>query len=241
MGYCINNQTPAMLQVLADSRKRFDKKLALLVDKATVAQVLSQEDTDEHFLQDACSAFTTHWLMHTLKSLQQLLPELVNRDGEALTFCDTRFPFLPEQFDEIARRLDDAPDWERDSPDAHSWSWLMGPDTVLDRPRSCMTIQSLQNGQHPLSGTLELTPGGVKLTTNTMERAQRGQAMLETLLQRLIGPALNSLQTPGQFLEERDTCRHNTGHREPADSIGPEIAAEIIQHTLNQHDRQVLE
>jgi hypothetical protein len=230
-----------LLKVLADARKQFVKKLARLADKATVAQMLSQQDIDERFLQDACPAFTTLWIMHILKSLQQALPELVNRDGEVLLFCETRFPLLAEQRDEIARRLDDASDWERDSPDGHTWSWLPETDVTTDKPHSGMVIESLQNGQHPLSGTLELAPGVLKLTTNSMDRAQRGQAVLDTLLHGLIGPALSSLQTPEQLLEERDAGRQETDHREPADSIDPEIAAEIIQHTLDQHYRQVLD
>jgi uncharacterized protein (DUF2384 family) len=104
-----------------------------------------------------------------------------------------------------------------------------------------MSIESMHNGQHPLSGTLELTPGVAKLTTNSTERAQRGQEVLETLLQGLVGPALSSLQTPEQMLEERRTHRQDNGHQEPADSLDPEIAAEIIQHTLDQHYRRVLD
>jgi len=230
-----------LLKVLADSRKRFDKKLARLADKETVERVLSQEDLEERFLQEACPAFTGIWVMHTLERLQQPLPELVNRDGEALVFCETRFPFLAEHLDEIARRFDDAADWERGNPKGHTWSWLPETDIAPERPHSGMTLESLQNGQHPLSGTLELTPGVVMLTTNSRERAQHGQAMLESLLQGLIGPALSSLQTPEQMLAERDTRRQDTNAQEPADSIDPEIAAEIIQHTLDQHYRRVLD
>jgi hypothetical protein len=43
------------------------------------------------------------------------------------------------------------------------------------------------------------------------------------------------------LLEERDTQRQDTDQREPADSVDPEIAAEIIQHTLDQHYRRVLD
>jgi uncharacterized protein (DUF2384 family) len=43
------------------------------------------------------------------------------------------------------------------------------------------------------------------------------------------------------LLEERDTQQQDTDQREPADSIDPEIAAEIIQHTLDQHYRRVLD
>jgi hypothetical protein len=65
--------------------------------------------------------------------------------------------------------------------------------------------------------------------------------VLESLLQDLVGPALSSLQTPEQMLEEHRTHRQDTGRQESADSLDPEIAAEIIQHTLDQHYRRVLD
>lgn len=196
---------------------------------------------EEARLLEACPAFTGLWVMNTLQRLQQPLPELVNRDGEALVFCETRFQFLAEQLDEIASRLNAAADWERDSPEGYTWSRL--PETVAatGKPFGGMSIESPHNGEHPLSGTLELTPGVARLTTNSTERAQRGQAILESPQQGLIGSALSSLQTPGQLLEERDTRLQDTDQRKPADSIDPDIAAEIIHNTSDQHYRQILD
>jgi hypothetical protein len=102
------------------------------------------------------------------------------RDGEELVFCETRFPFHAEQLDEIARQLGDAADWERDSPDEQTWSWLPETDIASGKPRNGMAMESLRNGQLPLSGILELTPGVLKLVTNSSERAQGGQAVLES-------------------------------------------------------------
>jgi hypothetical protein len=230
-----------LLKLLADTRKQFDKQLARLADKDTVARLAASENLDDRFLRQACPAFTSIWIMDTLQRLQQPLPELVNRDGEALVFCEIRFPFLAEQLDEIARRLDAAADWERDSPEGYTWSWLPETHPATGNPSGGMRIESLHNGQHPLSGTLELTPGIVRLTTNSTERAQQGQAILESLLQGLIGPALCSLQTPEQMLEEGPTHRQATGRQEPVDDIDPEIKAEIIQHALDRHYRRVLD
>jgi len=231
----------SLLKVLTQSRKQFDKDLARLVDKATGVDLPVPEELDERFLQDACPAFTNIWLVHTLERLHAPLPELINRDGEALVFTETRFPFLADQLEDIAQRLDAAPDWERDNPYEHTWIWLPETDTVANKKQGGMAIDSLQDGQHPINGTLELKPGVLTLTTNSTERAQRGQAALETLLEGLIGPALSSLQTPEQLLEERDAGRQDAGDREPADAIDPDIAAEIIQHTLDQHYRQILD
>jgi hypothetical protein len=230
-----------LLKLLTDSRKQFDKQLAREAEKDALSHLAASENFDDRFLRESCPAIAGIWIMDTLQRLQQPLPELVNRDGEALVFTETRFPFLADQLEEITQRLDAAPDWERDNPDEHTWIWLPETDAVVDRKQGGMAIDSLLDGQHSLNGTLELKPGVLTLTTNSMERAQRGQAMLETLLQGFIGPALSSLQTPEQLLEERDARRQKGVFREPADAIDPDIAAEIIHNILDQHYRRVLD
>ncbi len=229
----------SLLRVLTESRKQFKKELSRVAGKEAIARI-SSDNLDERFLQDACPAFTSVWLMHTLESLYKPLPEMVNRDGEALIFTETRFPFLAEQLEDIAQRLDDAPDWERDDPDEHTWIWLPEPDALADRKQGSMAIDTLRDGQQPISGTLQLKPGVLALTTNSVERAKRGQGILEALLHGLVGPALSKLQTPEQLMAENENQQGN-GNRESTDTIDPEIAAEIIHNTLDQHYRQCLD
>jgi len=230
-----------LLKLLTDSRKQFDKQLVQEAEKDILLHLAASENLDERFLRESCPAFTGIWIMDTLQRLQQPLPELVTRDGETLVFCETRFPFLADQFEEIAQRLDASPDWERDSPDEHTWIWLPETDAVVHKKKGGMAIDSLLDGQHSLNGTLELIPGVLTLTTNSMERAQRGRALLETRLRGLVGPALSSRRTPEQMLEERDARRQDAGILEPAGAIDTDIAAEIIHDTLDQHYRQVLD
>jgi len=231
----------SLLRVLTESRKQFNKKLSRAAGKKAAAKMLSSENLDELFLQDACPAFTSIWLVHTLKSLREPLPEMVNRDGEALVFTETRFPFLAEQLEEIVQRLEAAPEWEHDNPDEHTWIWLPEPDTEAAKPQHSIAVDTLKSGQHPISGTLELKPGVLTLITNSMERAQRGQVVLEALLQGLVGPALSKLQTPEQLMAENKLHQQGDGNLEPSDSIDPEMATEIIHHTLDQHYRQCLD
>jgi uncharacterized protein (DUF2384 family) len=203
--------------------------------------MMSSENLDELFLRDAGPAFTSIWLTHTLERLHGPLPEMVNRDGEALLFTETRFPFLAEQLEEITQRLDAAPDWEQDNPGEHTWIWLPQPDAIGNKHQRGMAVDTLHDGQHPISGTLELKPGVLMLTTNSMERAQRGQDVLETLLHGLVGPALSKLQTPEQLMAENESHQQSDSDRELTDTIDPEIAAEIIHNMLDQHYRQCLD
>ena len=65
--------------------------------------------------------------------------------------------------------------------------------------------------------------------------------MLESLLHGLIGPALSKLQTPEQLMAEHDSHEQGENNRESTDTIDPEIAAEIIHNTLDQHYHQCLD
>ena len=231
----------SLLSVLTESRKQFNKELSRAAGKKAAAKILPSESLDELFLQDAAPAFTSIWLTHTLERLHAPPPELVNRDGEALLFTETRFPFLAEQLEEIAQRLDTAPEWEHDNPDEHTWIWLPQPDAIGNKLQRGMAVDTFQNGQRPISGTLELKSGVLTLATNSMQRAERGAAVLESLLHGLVGPALSKLQTPEQLMAENETSQQGDGDREPTDTIDPEIAAEVIHNMLDQHYRQCLD
>ena len=231
----------SLLRVLAEARKQFNNELSRAAGKKAAAKLLSSESLDELFLQDAAPAFTSIWLTHTLERLHEPLPELVNRDSEALLFTETRFPFLAEQLEEIAQRLDTAPEWEHDNPGERTWLWLPQPDAIGNKPRHSMAVDTFQDGQRPISGNLEMKSGVLTLTTNSMQRAERGQAVLEALLHGLVGPALSKLQTPEQLMAEDESHQLSDGDQKLTDTIDPEIAAEVIHNMLDQHYRQCLD
>ena len=230
----------SLFKVMAKSRKQFDKEFSQIGCKEVADRALSEKHLDDQFLQGAVPAFTSIWLMHILEKLRAPLPEIVNRDSEALLFTETRFPFLAEQFDEISKRLDDSPEWERDIPEEPSWIWLQEIKPSRDKQHG-IALEIFQGGHRPISGTLELSPTSLKLITNSMERAQRGQDVLETLLHGLIGPALSKLQTPEQLMAEKETGQHDDSDEIPSDTIDPDIANEVIDNFLDQHYRQSLD
>ena len=229
----------SLLKVLSKSRKQFNKEYERLIDKKTRA--LASVNPDDEFLQNACPFFTSIWLIHTLEGLHAPLPEMVNYEGDALEFTESRFPFLAEQLEEIASKLDAATGWERDNPDEHTWNWSPTDQKMKNKAKKGISIQSFQGGQQLISGTLEMSPGVLKLTTNSRERAQLGQDKLETLLHGLIGPALSTIQTPEQLLSENETQQQNNGKMEPTDTIDPELAAQITEDYLDQYYRECLD
>jgi hypothetical protein len=229
-----------LLRVLAESRKEYKREHSWATGMEARTENL-EENLDELFLQEAAPAFTSIWLMDILERLHGPMPELVNRDEEALVFTETRFPFVAEQLDEIMRRLDAASEWERDNPDGTAWVWLPEPDASGKKSIRGLSIETYQGGQRLISGTLALAPGALTLTTNSVERTNRAKEVLAALLDGLVGPALIKLQTPEQLMTENQIHRNSDNDGEPANSIDPELAAEVIHNMLDQHYRQCLD
>jgi hypothetical protein len=230
----------SLLKVLTKSRKQFDQKLSRVADKESLVRMPSSENLDDLFLKESCPAFTYAWLVHTLEQLQAPLPEMVNRDDEALVFSEAHFPLLAEKLEDIAERLDAAPEWERDGPATDTWIWLPEPEATNEKPQGDMVFDTLDGGERPISGTLELKSRVLMLVTNSLERAERGRDVLQVLLHNLIGPPLSKLQTPEQVMAN-ETHQQGDRKRAPTDAIDPKIAAEIIHSTIDQHYRQCLD
>jgi hypothetical protein len=229
-----------LLSELTNSRKQFRRRRSRIADTSPKANPPLPKSPDDVFLRDACPAFTTVWLVNVLEQMQAPLPEIVNRDGASLVFCETRFPFLTEKAEEIAARLDAATDWVRDAPQKDAWIWLQESNATYEKPRGGLALNTSLYGQRPISGTLELTPGALTLLTNSLERAERGADVLQELLHNLIGPALSMLQTPEQLMA--DKTPHNSDRRHKlTDTIDPNTEAEIIHNTLDHHYRQCLD
>jgi len=229
-----------LLSVLTKSRKQFRRRRARKADTNPKANPPSPENPDDVFLRDACPAFTAVWLVHILEQMQAPLPEIVNRDGAPLVFCETRFPFLTENAVDIAGRLDAAAEWERSGPQEDAWNWLSEPSEICEKPLGGIAFDTSLEGQHPISGTLDLNPGVLTLLTNSQVRAERGTDVLRELLDNLIGPALSMLQTPEQLMADK-TQQNTDRKRGPTNTIDPKIEAEIIRNTLDQHYRQILD
>jgi hypothetical protein len=230
----------SLLELLSDAQQKFAGNPLEVADEA-IREAMSSALNPAEFLRQSCPAFTSIWLMHTLERLHQPLPEMSNRDGDALVFTETRFPFLAEQSELIIERLDATSEWGRDDPDDDCWIWLSEQETISDQPQRGLAIETFQEGEGQLNGVLELTPGVLTLSANSVQRAQSGQEMLETLLHGLVGPALSLYETAEQAMAENEIRPQGDDDQELADGIDPELAAEMIQRHMDQHYRRTLD
>jgi hypothetical protein len=231
-------ESQKLLGALNSARKKRIQKRGRLTGQETAAQS-PPEVLDRELLQEACPAFTQIWLRHTLEKLHAPLPNLVNRDGEPLVFTESRFPCDDKDRHAIIERLDAATEWERDPAGEPVWTWLAKNLPPGKLPAQGLSLQSFYNGERPVSGTLELKPGALTLTTNSLERTERGKASLLALLHGLIGQPLTKVQTPEQLMAERETLPR------PADAKGgaidPAVAAGMVRDLLDRHYRRCLD
>jgi hypothetical protein len=234
-------ESQELLQALNSTRKKRMRKRGRRADQETAAQSLPPEVLDRQLLQEACPAFTQIWLRHTLEKLHAPLPDLVNRDGESLVFTESRFPFDERNRKAIIERLEAAAEWERDPAGEPVWTWLAKDPRPGKPPAQGLLLQSFYNGERPVSGTLELKPGALTLTTNSLERTERGKEALMALLHGLIGQPLTKVQTPEQLMAERKTPPHPTDAKGAAGSIDPAVAAGIVRELFDQHYRRCLD
>jgi uncharacterized protein (DUF2384 family) len=87
-------------------------------------------------------------------------------------------------------------------------------------------------------GSIELRDQLVLLTANSLERAERGRALITSELGELVRAPLIETETPAQALSAQTSDEHAS--RDEAD-LAPEEEAAIVHAALDQHYRQMLD
>jgi hypothetical protein len=232
-----------VLNMLNNSCDRFNKELLKVADKATVDHIIPPGTMNTGTLQAACPGVSSLWLIDTIMNMHAPPPDMINREGDALIFSETRFPVTDKNADKVVQLLNTSEDFVRSDPDTYFWNWVPPVKTKTHDIKSEDSISfgsSLEDGR-PVSGTLELKSSVLLFCANSIERTEKGKQLLEKILHGLAGPALSSLQTPEQLMANKSLER-DPGHVQAAeDNIDPAIAAEIVQGFLDNHYRQYLD
>ncbi len=234
------NTSEALLKTLrrvskkahADAGK-FARQLGQGIDKRIFAEAL----TDTELLRTSAFLFTNIWLDdHLHRTLNPTLPQMVNTDGDELVFTTVSYPLTPSSTDAICLALAAIPAFRPESETF--WNWI-GPKERVDKKRradSQTFITTLNDGSLVL-GTVELKDNTLVLEANSQQRAERGRALVATVLEGLVGEPVIETRTVAQLMASRPA-----GKSEPLSSgLSPDEKWAIIQESLERHYLNLLD
>ena len=186
-------------------------------------------------LSSSAYLFTQAWLTDVLARASAPMPEIRNSDGDELVFSEARFPMTGDD-PEIIAGLNQIDEFERDSPDELRWTWL-GPGSPSRRVASGkgVALESDDEAGRTILGNIEIGKGALVLSTNSKARADRGQNLLLSRLDGLLGQPLTSLQTLEKMLDEQP------GAPPGQTELPAEVAEQVLHSYLDSHYRQTLD
>ena len=182
--------------------------------------------------------FTQFWLAEAVSRAQAPLPELRNTDNETMLFCEVRFPIVGNET-AIATALDGIENFERVEDSEAEWVWwgLGSPTQRVARLRGGDSVTESESAPGTTTlGHVEFGTGVLKLSVNSMERAERGELLLASRLGHLVGHPFISSQDPYQAMEG-DSAGPAPDDIEPP----PEEAVREIHAFLDEHYRRTLD
>lgn len=182
--------------------------------------------------------FTSCWLADAMDQIQAPLPDLRNTDDEAILFCEVRFPMIGSKA-RISAVLDGMERFERFEGGEARWRWW-APGSASRRfyqRKGVMQIDETEAGTGRTSlGNVEFGNGVMTLAANSMERAERGEALLSSRLGNLVGRALISSQDPLQGMKKGAA---EPGRNETAPPTEEEVQA--MHQFLDEHYLRTLD
>ena len=196
---------------------------------------VTDQDVRELLLEGSVAAFTQAWLTDALSRAFAPPPQLCNSDGHDILVSEVRFPLMGD-LAKVVAALESIGDLEREEPEGLAWSWLAAgtPTERLMQPNAVTQLVQNDDGVTIL-GHFEIGGDALVLSTNSKERAERGQEMIQARLGSLLGQPLVSYK-------DLDSLPEEEGESEDLSSeLTPEVAAEAIGVFLEDHYRQALD
>jgi hypothetical protein len=193
-------------------------------------------DFDTAVLRHAGFLFTTIWLDDALQqTLDPSLPTLSNSDGDEMTFTTVRYP-LKETCDRAAlgAALTAMVELQHTGDDLWAWTGAAAPVAATAQSGDQVVTSIFSGGS---LASVELEAEALKLETNSLQRARRGQALLEPVIDRFVGEPVVEAQTAAEMLAASSAKERP----EPPSGLAAEQDHAIIQQTLERHYRAVLD
>jgi hypothetical protein len=235
-----------ILDQIAKLRASFNREIGRQVRRHGILRAaLGALPVEDAILSELTPLFSQTWLTTAVRQARvDPSSNTTNFDGEALAICEARFRLAePGRASDIEARLDALTEFSRDAPGRPSWAWLSqtlgsGTDGEGDASRKGTLSVSDQDGDRIL-GLVQLDANALLLQTNSVERAERGCALLSQALGPLVGAPLTSIQTLQQAMASARTLE--------AEPIGqaelpflPEGGEAALRQVLDRHYRETL-
>ncbi len=211
-----------VLSGIEDMVRSLKKKLRREAKKQGEPADINDRELREMFLHASARLFTRTWLIDVLGRASEPLPEVRNTDGDELVFSEARFPITGELANVIAG-LDAINEFERDDPDELQWNWLGhgSPTKRVSRGKN-QTLRAEDDAGRTILDNIEIGEDTLILSTNSVERADKGRDLVLSRLDGLVGPPLTSHQTLEKMLDER------SGSAPVQSELPPEVAEQVI-------------
>jgi hypothetical protein len=199
---------------------------------------IDQFALDTEILRHSAFLFTTVWLDDALKRvINPSLPKMLNGEGDEIAFTTVRYP-LTETSDRKALEcaLTAIPGFDRAGENLWNWSAPAARSTGRATEGAHIFTSSFGAGSVSL-GHVELEPKALKLETNSPQRAQRGQALLDPV----IGPFVGEPIVESKTVEEMMASPPADKGRAPSSRLPRAEERAIIHETLDRHYRGLLD
>ena len=200
---------------------------------------------EDAVLSELAPLFSQTWLTTmVLRALEDPLSGASNFDGEALVFCESRFPLAdPKNAVAIDACLDGLGELCRDEPGRPCWTWLSQPSSTPSSGEVKANKKPASSSSDPdggrILGTVHLDASALLLQTNSVERAERGRELLSQALGSLVGAPLTSIQTLEQAMASRSTPGAAPMQQSELPLL-PEGTEAALRQVLDRHYRETL-
>lgn len=188
-------------------------------------------------LQLAASLFTLTWLADTFERAMDNTPDLQNADGDDLMFHDVRFPLASGATQKgVAAQVNKVPGMSQEN--AKFWNWLENESKSKDNRKSAgLSLDTIMDSGLRVLGNVELKGRFLHLTTNSIERAEKGTALIQSILGELVRTPLAEILTVGQMMDESPS----RGQSAESSDIPPEIAEQVVHQFMDRQYRETLD
>lgn len=210
------------------------RKLGHGIDGALIAEALS----DTEVLRASAFLFTNIWLDGLLqRTLNPILPQMCNTDGDELVFTTISYPLKSEtSADAIRLALAAIPALRAESKTF--WNWI-GPKEHASKKRqtdSQTFITTLDDGSLVL-GTVELKDKMLVLEANSQQRAQRGRALIKPVLGGLVGEPLIEARTVAQLMASGPASKS----KPLSSGLSPDEERAVLQANMDRYYMTLLD